>query len=280
MAIIGFWSGSKKETGQTLSVTSVATHMSVEHNYKILLIDATFDDDTMERCFWTINNKKSIVQTLNKGKLDISSGAEGLLSAVASNKTTPEIIKNFTRVVFNNRLDVLCGLKTKSPEEFTKALIHYNDLVKQADKYYDMVFVDMEKTLKYETTKLLLEASNLVVYNFTKNRKQAEEYLEYMQENKEILKKDKMIPLLSNSDENTVYNARNMTSFIGERKEIASIPYNSSFVRTASEAGVADYFLKNRAHTSPKDKDAFFMNSVEDVCQRIIKRLEELKYKV
>ena len=113
MAIIGFWSGSKKETGQTLSVTSIATHMSIEHNYKILLIDATFDDDTMERCFWTVNDKKDVAKLLNKGKMDISSGAEGLLSAVASNKTTPEIVKNYTRVVFNNRLDVLCGLKTK-----------------------------------------------------------------------------------------------------------------------------------------------------------------------
>ncbi len=280
MAIIGFWSGSKKETGQTLSVTSIATHMSIEHNYKILLIDATFDDDTMERCFWTVNDKKDVAKMLNKGKLDISSGAEGLLSAVASNKTTPEIVKNYTRVVFNNRLDVLCGLKTKSPEEFTKALIHYNDLVKTADKYYDMVFIDMEKTLKYETTKLLLAESNLIVYNFTKNRKQAEEYLTYLEENKDILDKHKMIPLLSNADENSLYNAKNITRFIGERREIPSIPYNSAFVRIASEAGVANYFLKNRLSSGGNDKDAVFRNSVENACQKIIKKLEELKYKV
>ena len=281
MAIIGFWSGSKKETGQTLSITSIATHMSIEHNYKILLIDATFDDDTMERCFWTVNDKKSVAQVLSKGKLDISSGTEGLLTAVASNKITPEIVKNYTRVVFNNRLDVLCGLKTHSPEEFTRALIHYNDLVKTADKSYDMVFVDMEKTLKYETTKLLLEESNLVVYNFTKNRKQAEEYLKYMEENKEILKKEKMMPMLSNADDNTLYNTRNITRFIGERKEIPAIPYNSSFVRVASEAGVANYFLKTRLHqNSSNDKDAMFQKAVEHACQKIIKRLEELKYKV
>ena len=106
MAIIGFWSGSKKECGQTLSIAAIATHMAIEHNYKILLIDATFDDDTMERCFWTINNKNSVAQMLNKGKMDISSGAEGLLSAVASNKTTPEIVKNYTRCImwFKNKV--------------------------------------------------------------------------------------------------------------------------------------------------------------------------------
>lgn len=279
MAIIGFWSGSKKETGQTLAITSIATHMAIQHNYKILLIDATFDDDTMERCFWNVNDKKSVSKLLTKGKLDISSGAEGLLSAVASNKTTPEIVKNYTRVVFNNRLDVLCGLKTQSPEEFTKALIHYNDLVKTADKYYDMVFVDMEKTLKYETTKLLLAESNLIVYNFTKNRKQADEYLEHLQEDKEVLDRKKILPLLSNADSNALYNAKNLTRYIGERKEMPSIPYNSTFVRVASEAGVANYFLKNRM-SSTHDKDADFTNSVEHACQRIIKKLEELKYKV
>ena len=280
MAIIGFWSGSKKECGQTLSIAAIATHMSIEHNYKILLIDATFDDDTMERCFWTINDKKNVTQMLNKGKMDISSGAEGLLSAVASNKTTPEIVKNYTRVVFNNRLDVLCGLKTKSPEEFTKALIHYNDLVKTANKYYDMVFVDMEKTLKYETTKLLLAESKLIIYNFTKNRKQAEEYIQYLAMNKDILDRDKIIPLLSNADDNALYNAKNLTRFIGEKKEIASVPYNSSYVRIASEAGVANYFLKSRLSSNTNDKDAYFKHSVENACQKIIQRLEELKFKV
>ena len=121
----------------------------------------------------------------------------------------------------------------------------------------------------------------MVVYNFTKNRKQAEEYLKYMEENKDILKKEKMMPMLSNADDNTLYNTRNITRFIGERKEIPAIPYNSSFVRVASEAGVANYFLKTRLHqNSSNDKDAMFQKAVEHACQKIIKRLEELKYKV
>lgn len=280
MAIIGFWSGSNKETGQTLSIASVAVEMALKHNYKILLIDATFDDDTMERCFFTVDKKNDVVKKLNKGKLDISSGIEGLLSAVASNKTTPEIIKNFTRVIFKDRLDILCGLKTKSPEEFTKALIHYNDLVKQANKYYDMVFIDMEKTLRYETTKLLLEVSDIIVYDITNNQKQRDEYLEYLEKYPEILKKEKIIPLLSNSDENTVYNSRNITRCIGEKKEIAYIPYDSSFVRSACEGLVDDYFKRNFLNPYKADKDVTFINSVDNICKNIVKRLEELKYKV
>lgn len=280
MAIIGFWSGSKKETGQTVSIASIATHMAVEHNYKILLVDATFDDDTMERCFWSVNNKKDVAQQLNKGKMDISSGAEGLVSAIASNKATPEIITNFTRVVFKNRLDVLCGLKTKVYDNFRKSLMLYKDLLKTADKYYDLVFVDLEKTLSEETTKTLLENCNIIVYNFTKNLKQADEYIQNMQKFPDILKKEIVIPLLSNSDENVVYNVKNCTRYIGEKRDICTVPYNSSFVKNISEAGVAQFFLATKLSSKSNDKNSLMVNSVEGVCKRIIEKLQELKYKV
>ena len=37
MAIITFWGGDSKESGQTLSIAAVATQMAIEHNYKIFL---------------------------------------------------------------------------------------------------------------------------------------------------------------------------------------------------------------------------------------------------
>lgn len=278
MAVIGFWSGSKKETGQTVSVAAVATQMAIEHNYKILLIDATFDDDTMERCFWSVNNKKDVVKTLNKGKMDISSGAEGLISAVASNKATPEVVTNFTKVVFKNRLDVLCGLKTKINEEYMKSMMLYKDLVHTANKYYDLVFVDIEKTMKSDTTVALLEESDLIVYNFTKNLKQADEYLSNLQTYASVLKKHKIIPLLSNADDNTVYNVKNVTRYIGEKKDIDRVPYNPTFVKSISEAGLANFFLTTRVSGKVNDKNSELVSSVENVCQTIIARLEQLKY--
>lgn len=114
MAIISFWSGDKKEAGQTLAMAAIATQMCIEHNMRTLMVDATFDDDTLERCFWKVGRTNNIAKQLNGGKIDIASGAEGLVSAVASNKTSPEIISNYTKIVFKNRLDVLPGLKNKN----------------------------------------------------------------------------------------------------------------------------------------------------------------------
>lgn len=281
MAIIGFWSGSRKESGQTASIAAIATQMAVEHNYRILLVDATYADDTMERCFWSVtkNNKKDFAAQVNKGKMDISSGAEGLVSAVASNKATPEIITNFTRVVFKNRLDVVCGLKTQVREDWRKSLMLYKDLLKTADKYYDLVFVDLEKTLNDETTKVLLETSNIIIYNFTKNLKQADEYLEFMEKFPDLLKREKVIPLLSNSDDNVVYNVKNCTRYIKEKRDIATVPYNTTFVKSLSEAGVAQFFLTTRLSGKLTDKNTMFVGCVEDACKRIVEKLKELKLK-
>lgn len=278
MPIISFYSGDKKETGQTLSMTAVATYMAVEHNYRILVVDATFDDDTLERCFWKMNQNQT-VKKLNKGKMDIANGAEGLVSAVASNKATPEIITNYTRVVFKNRLDVLCGLKTTIPAEFTKSLMLYKDLVNTASKYYDYVFVDLEKTLKKDTTRALLEASTLIVYNFSQNLKQCDLYLQEVTANSKIFTKDKLIPLLSDADNDSKYNVKNTTRYLKEKRELNQVLHNSNFMEAASEAGVANLFLKTRISKGATDKNSLFIASVEGVCQKIENKIEELKYK-
>lgn len=279
MAVIGFWGGDTKESGQTLSATAIATYMCVEHNLRSLLIDANFHDDTMERCFWRVGNEsKSAVAMLNKGKIDISSGAEGLVSAIASNKTTPEIITNFTRVVFKNRLDVLCGLKTEVPTEFTKSLMLYKDLLLFANKYYDLVFIDLEKTLNKETTRVLLENCHVIVYSFSPNLRQISTYLSDMNKNPELLKAEKVIPLLSKADDKSKYNQKNVTRYIKNRKEIASVPYSPIFMEAASEAGVANFYLQARLSAATSARNSLFLKAVDSTCKTINKKLEELKY--
>lgn len=279
MAVIGFWGGDTKESGQTLSATAIATYMCVEHNLRTLLVDATFHDDTMERCFWRVgNDNKSTVAMLNKGKIDISSGAEGLVSAIASNKTTPEIITNFTRVVFKNRLDVLCGLKTNVPTEFTKSLMLYKDLLLFANKYYDLVFIDLEKTLSKETTRVLLENCHVIVYSFSPNLRQISTYLTDMRKNSDILKPEKVIPLLSKADDKSKYNQKNVTRFIKNKKEVAAVPYSPIFMEAASEAGVANFYLQARLSAATSARNSLFLKSVDNTCKTINKKLEELKF--
>ena len=205
MAIISFWNESEKENGQTLAILALANQMAIEHNYRILIVDGTFHDTTIEKAFWKKKENKTL-QQLNAGKIDVSAGTEGLISAVASNKATPEIITNYTRIVFKNRLDVLLGLKTEIVEDHEKSMMLYKDLVTAANKYYDMVMIDLSKGLKRGSTKALLEKSNVIVYTMPPNLTNIDNYRMLREKKDSIISKNKVMPLLSKSDEDSSYN--------------------------------------------------------------------------
>ena len=276
MAILSFWSGDKKETGQTLSIVAIATYMSVEHNYKTLVVDATLDDDTMERCFWKKDVNKDIKLDLNKGKLDIAAGTEGLMSAIASNKTSPEIISNYTKVVFKNRLDILLGLKTKSITDHEKTLKLYPDLLKAANKYYDLVIVDLSKTDERESTHEILKTSDVIMYTMSQNLKQINGFIENKSKLLKLTNKN-IIPIIGSSNSSCKYNPKNVASYI-RNKELAYITYNNNFLEAASEAKVANFFLNTRIQKKAFDKNSQFLESVANSSQKIIDKFEEIKY--
>lgn len=280
MAIISFWSDDKKTSGQTLAMASIATQMCVEHNMRTLMINANFDDDTLERCFWNVKQQNNrLANTLNRGKIDIASGAEGLVSAVASNKATPEVISSYTKIIFKNRLDVLPGLKTKVFEDYDKSLMLYKDLLMAANKYYDLVFIDLSKSLDRETTQTILENSAVVMYTMPPNLKKIDHFIEFKMTSP-LYKKGNMLPLLTMSDDGSKYNVRNTSKYIGERDTICTVPYNTLLLENACEAGVANMFLQLRLSNSSQDKNILFLKSVSECGKAIIYKLQELQYKV
>lgn len=276
MAILSFWSGSRKETGQTLSLVAIATYMSVEHNYKTLVIDATLDDDTITRCFWNADANKDLKKALNQGKLDIASGTEGLMSAIASNKTTPEIISNYTKVVFKNRLDILVGLRTKSFSNHEKTMALYTDLIKAANQYYDLVIVDLSKTAERESTQKILQMSDVIMYTMAQNLKQIKQYMELRNTMPELVRKS-VIPLLGSMNGYCKYNLKNVSAYMKE-KDLCCVIYNSIFLEAASEAKVADLFLKTRIDRKAWDRNSQFLESVANASQKIREEFEKVKY--
>ena len=272
MAIVDFWNESEKENGQTLSIIAIANQMAIEHNYRILVIDACIDDQTIEKAFWK-NKESKTLKELNAGKIDVSNGAEGLVSAVASNKATPEIVTNYTRIVYKNRLDILLGLRTVILENHEKSLMLYKDLINAANKYYDFIFVDLPKGLKRPSVKTLLQQANLVVYTMPPNLQNIDNFLELKTKN-ELARSRKILPLLAKSDEKSSYNVKNTSRYIKEKGIIPCIPYNVRFMEAVNEARTAKYFTSQKLSGS-KNGDAFF-DEVERACVAIINKLREL----
>lgn len=275
MAIVTFWSDSPKDTAQSTSALAIATHLAMERNMKILLIDANFSDETFVRAYWKPQKESRFFKELNRGKVDIASGADGLVSAIASNKVSPEIIANFTKVVFKNRLDVLLGLKTKSPTEFDKALVYYKDLLMNANKFYDIVLVDLEKTSEKPTIRALLDISSIIMYTMTPDAHLIDGYTESLKQYA-FLQKNNVIPLLGRSNEISKYNPKNVAKKIGERGGMAFVPYNIRFAEATYEGTISQYFLNLKADSFDPEQ-ALFVEGLNATIDRILYKIEELQ---
>ena len=276
MPIISFWNKEKIETGKTFSLVALATYMALKNNMKILIISTQFKDKTINECFWPIVKETNNNPLITKNT-DISTGIEGLSKAVLSNKSTPEIITNYTKVVFKDRLEVLLSPETTDYEEYSKIATSYKEIAQFANKYYDLVLVDVTNGFDdVAQSRELLTSSNLIIYTFSQKLKLINEIIEL--KNDENFRKIKnMIYLLGKEDMNSKYNNKNVSRLIGERKGILTVPYCTLFSEAASEGNVAEYFIKYNKLTDETDQNYIFVEAIKKDVQSIIYKLQELQ---
>ncbi len=275
MSIIAFWSNGREETAKTLSIAAISTYMAIQHNYKILSVSTTYNDDTLQTCFWRPERQQQTVfPELGVRKNDIASGVEGLAKAISSNKVTPEIITNYTKIVFKDRLEILLGPSTSSYQEYEKFIPMYTEILKSANKYYDLIFVDLNKGLDKEGILDVLTMADMVVINITQRLKTIDDVIA-LKEKYPIFNRKNIMYLIGRYDKFSKYSSKNIARYMGERKEIATVPYNTLFFEACNEGKIVDYFLRYRRIDS-EDRNAIFINEVNKTCDKIIYKLQEL----
>lgn len=275
MAIITFWSDGKIETGKTASMAAISTFLSIEHNYKILILNTKHNDKTLEDCFWD-SSKDNKFDFKNKNKTDIGTGTGGLTKAILSNKTDPNTVTNYTKTIFKDRLELLTD-KDDMEQDFETQRKFFKEIIKISNKYYDLVFVDLSGDIDDDITNGILEISNLIVVNLTQRIRQINEFMKIKQD-KLIFNKDNILTLLGKCDSNSKYNAKNASRYIGER-ELLSIPYNTLFAEACNEGKVADLFIKFRK-INPNDPNALLINSVKNASEKIVEKLKEEQMRI
>lgn len=276
MAIISFWSNGTGETGKSSSIIALATLLGVNHNYKILVLNTKYNDSFYQDCFWKENKTIKMINS-NNAKTDVGHGISGLTKAILSNKTSPEIVTNYTKIVFKDRLELLMDTKVE-PEEYERHKAIFKDIVNIANKYYDLVFIDIDKNLDERTKDSLLEISDLIVACLPQQFRKINEFAEEREQNP-ILKDKPIMPLIGRYDKHSKYNIKNVTRYLKEKREICAISYNTLFFEACNEAAVADYFIKFRKINS-KDRNAIFISEVREAAEKIISRLQELQMRM
>lgn len=277
MAIVTFYRRGKKETGQTLSLAAIATNMAIEHNCKILIVDTAFQYKTLEECFWPIQKETRIINLNNMGaNLDIESGIEGLVKVIASNKTTPEIVRNYSKTILRERLDFLQAPTTIEYKDYAELAPKYVDILNAANRYYDYIFVDVYKDLPANVKEEILQISDIVVYNILQNLDSINDFLN-LRSSSDFFKRRNVMILLGRCDLDSKYNAKNVTRYLREKNLVSCVPYNTLFFEACSENKLIEFLLKFRKLTDELDRNAIFMKTIEQTVVAIIDKLHEVQ---
>ena len=287
MSIVTFWNDDREQTGKTLTAVAMATAMAIDKNYKILLISTSFQDPTIKNCFWGDETQKNLklfgAKNLN---IAVENGIEGLLKLITSNKLTPGVITDYTKVIFKGRLEVLNGFVgdkdasfDENYEEYKKVEKSYIELIRMANQYYDMVLVDLEKTMSTATKEEILRISNLNIMVFSQKKVSVDRYRMLRDNNGEVMGV-KTIPVVGKYSSHSKYNVKNLTRYLEEKKEISVVPYNLLYFEATEEVGVVDLFLRLKNVKDKTDENYIFLDEVTKLMEKIIKRLKELQMKM
>ncbi len=279
MSIVTFYNSSKEQTGKTMSIAAIATYMAIEHNYRILVISTTNTDDPFKRCFWQEKKKKRNLGIFGpNASLEVQNGVEGLARIIRSNKITPDVITNYTRVVFKDRFEILLGCEVP-PSDGEVIETIYPNIVKAANQYYDLVFVDLDENVDEESRKTIIYDSDIVIINMSQRLRSMNKFIELKQKN-QILNSQKTLILIGRYDKYSKYNSKNISRYLGEKNQVLTIPYNTLFFEATEEAGVPDLFLRFRKTLDPEDRNAFFIEEVKRASENIVYRLQDLQMKM
>ncbi len=279
MSIVTFYNSSIEQTGKTMSIAAISTYMAIEHNYRILVISTTNREDPLKRCFWEEKKKKRNLGIFGpNASLEVETGVEGLARVIRSNKITPDIITNYTKVVFKDRFEVLLGCEVP-PSDGTVIETLYPNIIKAANQYYDLVFVDLDENVDEETKKTIIHDSDIVVINMSQRLRSINKFMELKQQN-QLLASQKVLILIGRYDKFSKYNSKNISRYLGEKNQVLTIPYNTLFFEATEEAGVPDLFLRFRKNLDSEDRNAFFIEEVKRASENIIYRLQDLQMKM
>lgn len=277
MAIITFINNKKEETGKTLSLAAIVTYMSIEHNSKNLIISTTDKEDRLKRCFWQEKRKSKfnfgIFGPNTTNILDQENGIIGLAKMVKSNKISPNIITNYTKIVFKDRLEVLLGTEQKGRIDVEET---YPDIITVANQYYDRIFIDLDENINKNMQNAILKKSDVIVVSASQRLSSIDKIKEEKEKN-EILKSPKTLLLIGRFDKYSKYNIKNITRYLGEKNQVLTIPYNTLYFEATDEAGVPDLFLKFKKFLDPEDRNASFVEEVKRASEGIIYRMQSIQ---
>ena len=175
MAVIAFYTSCKEQTGNTVSAISLATYMGIVQNKRTLFISTSLNNNEIKTALWPKQAKKKLGlfdSDINATNVN-ENGIEGLDRIIRSNKISPNIITDYTKVALTGRLEILQGYNG-SEEKYKEIQKQYLQIITFAKQIYENVIIDIDRELENKNKFEILNASDIVVAMTTQKTENVE----------------------------------------------------------------------------------------------------------
>ena len=277
MAVIAFYTNSKDQAGNTTSAISLATYMGIVQNKRTLFISTSFNNNEIKTALWPKKTKKkSGLFGPNTNTTSVNdNGIEGLDRIIRSNKISPDIITDYTRVALRGRLEILQGYNG-SDEQYKEIQKQYLQIMTFAKQVYENVIIDIDRELENKTKFEILNAADIVVAMTTQKLENINKLIKTMAEGV-ILKNANTLITLGKYDEHSKYNAKNISRNVLKTKEIINtVPYNTVLFEDIQEGKLIDMFIKFLELKS-RDENTFFIDEIQRLKENIDKKATQIQ---
>jgi len=216
-----------------------------------------------------------------KAKTDIVTGMSGLTKAILSNKTSPEIITNYTKVMLKGgRLELLTD-KEIEIDEYEKQKSVMKSIIKMANKYYDLVFVDLEGSLDDPFVTGILEQTNLIIPTITQRIQDVNKYIS-LKNKEELFQRDNTLLLIGKYDKHLMCNKKNTERYIKDQineKDVYVVPYSTMYFESCNQGMIIDYIYKF-IKVKPTNLQFDVIEALDEISKRMIEKLREMQMRI
>ena len=271
MAVVAFYTSGKDQAGNTVSAISLATYMGIVQNKRTLFISTALNNSEIRKALWPAQTKKkSGLFGPNNTAAVNNNGIEGLDRIIRSNRISPDIITDYTRVALKGRLEILQGYSGEE-EQYKEIQKQYSQIITLAKQVYDTVIVDIDRDLEAKTKLEILNEVDIVVAMTTQKLENIANVVKTMAEGV-AFKNSNTIITLGKYDDKSKYNAKNISRNILKTKDIINtVPYNTVLFEEMQEGKLIDMFIRFLS-LSGKDENTFFVEEIKRLKENIDKK--------
>lgn len=263
MPRIVFWSPYENMTGNTHTAVAVSTLMGMTHKVTSLLMQANQNSRKMESSFTPYEELKQ------SGVFENSNiGINALVRLISSNKLTADSIQNYAKPVLKERLDVLYGMSADDTDGYKQIITNLPYMTRKADEIYDLVFVDMPKSIKKKSIMDTVADAEIVVPVINQDAVKFSDFFDIISTN-EVLKDKTKIIVIADYEESSKFNVRNIKLKYRVKEPLYVVPHNYMFADACNSGAVVDYLYKN-INADPRDYNGNFIFQTLNIVNEIV----------